>query len=319
MTPVIRAVIPAAGLGTRFLPMTRSMPKEMLPVGRKPVIQYVIEQAVAAGVTELLIVTGRGKRALEDYFDRTDPALANVESAQLDLLLDTINLFFVRQKEPRGLGDAIRYAEPFASGEPFLVLLGDTFTRPSCLPALLQSHERHGRSVVAVQHVPRHLVSRYGVVGGRPYGRGCLQVETLVEKPLPAEAPSNLAILGAYLLTPAIFPAIEQTAPGRNNEIQLTDALRLAAEQEGLVACITGSRRFDIGDPTSWLLANIELGLEDPETGPAIRALFDRLDGDVTPGGQSTGGRGSPPGGRTGRRPIHPREPPLPGPGTGSG
>ena len=277
MTPVTRAVIPAAGLGTRFLPMTRSMPKEMLPVGRKPVIQYVIEEAVAAGITELLIVTGRGKRALEDYFDRTDPALGNVESEQLDLMLDAINLFFVRQKQPLGLGDAIRYAEPFASGEPFVVLLGDTFTRPSCVPALLDAHERHGLSAVAVQHVARRHLSRYGVAAGTPCGPDCLRVETLVEKPAPHEAPSDLAILGAYLLTPTIFSALDRTTPGRNGEIQLTDALRLIAEEEGLIACISACRRFDLGDPTSWVLANIELGLADPQTGPAIRALLDEL------------------------------------------
>lgn len=277
MTPVTRAVIPAAGLGTRFLPMTRSMPKEMLPVGRKPVIQYVIEAAVAAGITELLIVTGRGKRALEDYFDRTDPALCNVESEQLDLMLDVINLFFVRQKQPLGLGDAIRYAEPFASREPFVVLLGDTFTRPSCLPALLDAHERHGLSAVAVQHVAHRHLSRYGVVAGTPCGPDRLRVKTLVEKPAPHEAPSDLAILGAYLLTPAIFSALDRTAPGRNGEVQLTDALRLIAEEEGLIACISACRRFDIGDPPSWVLANIEIGLADPQTGPAIRALLDEL------------------------------------------
>ena len=278
MTPVTRAVIPAAGLGTRFLPMTRSMPKEMLPVGRKPVIQYVLEEAVSAGVTELLIITGRGKRALEDYFDRTDPALESVESEQLDLLLDTVNLFFVRQKQPRGLGDAIRYAESFASDEPFLVLLGDTFTRPSCLPALLKAHGRHGLSAVAVQHVARRLLSRYGVVTGLPCGPGTNRVEELVEKPAPDKAPSNLAILGAYLLTPAIFPALANTEPGRNGEIQLTDALRRVADEEGLIACVSGCRRFDIGEPTSWLLANIELGLSDPQSGPAIQALLNDLD-----------------------------------------
>jgi UTP--glucose-1-phosphate uridylyltransferase len=284
VTRVTRAVIPAAGLGTRFLPMTRSMPKEMLPVGRKPVIQYVIEEAVAAGITELLIVTGRGKRALEDYFDLTDPALESVESEQLDLMLDAINLFFVRQKQPRGLGDAIRYAEPFASGEPFVVLLGDTFTRPSCLPALLDAHARHGLSAVAVQHVGPDLLSRYGVVGGSRLGPESLRVKTLVEKPAPHEAPSDLAILGAYLLTPAIFSALDRTEPGRNGEVQLTDALRLIAEEDGLIACVSGCRRFDIGEPTSWILANIELGLADPQTGPAIRALLDELVFNATTG-----------------------------------
>lgn len=277
MTPVTRAVIPAAGLGVRFLPMTRSMPKEMLPVGRKPVIQYVIEQAVAAGVTDLLIITGRGKRALEDYFDLTDPTLGHVESEQLDLMLDAVNLFFVRQKQPRGLGDAIRYAEPFTSDEPFAVLLGDTFTRPSCLPALLEAHGRHGLSTVAVEHVDARLLPRYGVVAGSPFGEAGLRVKTLVEKPEPDEAPSDLAILGAYVLTPTIFSALDRTEPGWNGEVQLTDALRLVAEEEGLIACISTCRRFDIGDPTSWILANIELGLSDPQTGPAIRALLEEL------------------------------------------
>ena len=171
-----------------------------------------------------------------------------------------VNLFFVRQKQPRGLGDAIRYAESFASDEPFLVLLGDTFTRPSCLPSLLKAHGRHGLSTVAVQRTARHLLSRYGVVGGSRCGPGRLRVETLVEKPAPGRAPSNLAILGAYLLTPAVFTALANTEPGRNGEIELTDALRRVADEEGLIACISRCRRFDIGEPTSWLLANIESG-----------------------------------------------------------
>lgn len=256
--------------------MTRSMPKEMLPVGRKPVIQYVIEEAVEAGITECLIITGRGKRALEDYFDRSDIG-DNDENARLDKLIDRLDIYFVRQKAPRGLGDALRYAEPFASGEPFVVLLGDTFTRPSCLPTLISAHARHRVSTIAVQPVPEVLLSRYGVVAGAPCGPDELRVSDLVEKPGPGEAPSNLAVLGAYVLTPAIFTALARARPGRNGEIQLTDALRVAAKEGRLVACISAGRRYDIGDPVSWLLANIELGLADSETGGAVRELLEEL------------------------------------------
>jgi len=276
VTRITRAVIPAAGLGTRFLPMTRSMPKEMLPVGRKPVIQFVIEEAVEAGITECLIITGRGKRALEDYFDRSDIG-DNEENARLDKLIDGLDIYFVRQKAPRGLGDALRYAEPFASGEPFAVLLGDTFTRPSCLPALMEAHARHRVSTIAIQAVPEALLGRYGVVAGRPCGQNEFLITDLVEKPGPGEAPSDLAVLGAYVLTPAVFSTLRRLRPGRNGEIQLTDALRAAAVQGRLVGCISTGRRYDIGEPTSWLLANIELGLEDPETSAAVRELLQEM------------------------------------------
>lgn len=269
-------MIPAAGLGTRFLPLTRSMPKEMLPVGNKPVIQYVVEDAAAAGCDEILIVTGRGKRALEDYFDRSTTAVGNAESEALDRLLDEIDIFFVRQKQPAGLGDAIRYAEPFTGGEPFVVLLGDEFTRPSCLPGLLAAHARYGCSAVAVEHAPPDRISRYGVVAGAPCGPDMIGVDALVEKPAPHEAPSDLAILGAYVLTPAIFPALARTDPGLNGEIQLTDALRVVAAGAGLVAQIAACTRHDIGTPASWLLTNVALGLDDPATGAAIRDLLAR-------------------------------------------
>jgi len=276
VTRITRAVIPAAGLGTRFLPMTRSMPKEMLPVGRKPVIQYVVEMAVDAGITECLIITGRGKRAVEDYFDRSDIA-ENEENARLDALIDRLDIYFVRQKSPRGLWDALRYAEPFASGEPFVVLLGDTFTRPSCLPPLIEAYQRHRVSAIAVQPVPEELLDRYGVVEATPCGRGELRITDLVEKPDPRKAPSNLAVLGAYLLTPSIFPALARTRPGRNGEIQLTDALREAAEAGRLVGVVASGRRYDIGEPMSWLLANIELGLADPKTREAVQGLLEEL------------------------------------------
>lgn len=276
MTRITRAVIPAAGLGTRFLPMTRSMPKEMLPVGSKPVIQYVIEEAVDAGITECLIITGRGKRAVEDYFDRSDIG-DNEENARLDALIDQLDIYFVRQKSPRGLGDALRYAEPFTSGEPFVVLLGDTFTRPSCLPGLIEGYRRHRVSTIAVQPVPEEVLDRYGVVAGTPCGSGELRITDLVEKPSPRNAPSNLAVLGSYLLTPSIFPALARTRPGKNGEIQLTDALRGAAEAGRLVGCISTGRRYDIGEPLSWLLANIELGLTDPKTHRAVRELLEEL------------------------------------------
>jgi UTP--glucose-1-phosphate uridylyltransferase len=214
--------------------------------------------------------------ALEDYFDPGAGNRANAESLALDALLERVDLFFVRQKAPRGLGDAIAYAEPFAGGEPFAVLLGDEFTRPSCLPGLLEAHARHGSPVVAVEHVVPDLVSRYGVVAGAPWGDDLVKVDALVEKPQPQEAPSDLAILGAYVLTSAIFPALARTAPDARGEVQLTDALRLVAGESGLFAQVAASRRYDIGTPSSWLLTNLEFGLADPEVADAIRALVAR-------------------------------------------
>ena len=230
----MKAIIPAAGLGTRFLPLTKSQPKEMLPVVDKPVIQYVVEEAVSAGVSEILMVTGRGKRALEDHFDHSVELEVLLEANGKLEELETVRkisalaeVFYVRQKQPRGLGHAVSCGAPFTDDEPFYVMLGDVLV-PDCgiLPRLKEVHDRTGASVIAVLPVPDDQVDRYGVIAGEPEGEdGVWRVTGLVEKPCVGEAPTNLAIFGRYLLTPAIMEILSATPPGKGGEIQLTDAL----------------------------------------------------------------------------------------------
>ena len=229
----MKAIIPAAGLGTRFLPVTKSQPKEMLPVVDKPVIQYVVEEAVAGGVTDILIVTGRGKRAIEDHFDRSveledelEAAGKERELATVQSIADIAEVFYVRQKEPRGLGHAVACGAALTDDEPFFVMLGDVLVPDgSILPRLREVHERTGASVIAVVPVPEADVSRYGVIAGEDLGDGVWRISGLVEKPPANEAPSNLAIFGRYLLTPAVMEILAKTPPGKGGEIQLTDAL----------------------------------------------------------------------------------------------
>jgi UTP--glucose-1-phosphate uridylyltransferase len=268
----MKVVIPAAGRGLRFLPATKSMPKEMLPVVDRPVIQYVVEEAVAAGSEDILIVTGRTKRAVEDHFDLS-PELATAEPipamAELDRLSERATVHFVRQRQPKGLADAIACAERHIGKEPFGVLLGDTINvcEPPLLAQLSRRFQELGgrRSVIAVEPVPDSKVSDYGIVDGSEVHPGVFEVHHLVEKPSLAEAPSRLGITGAYFLTPAIFDAIRQIEPGRNGELQLTDALNLLAEREGLYAVTFRGARYDIGDRFIWLKTNIDFALKDPE------------------------------------------------------
>jgi UTP--glucose-1-phosphate uridylyltransferase len=283
---ITKAVIPAAGLGTRFLPATKASPKEMLPLVDKPVIQYVVEEAVAAGITEIIIVTGRTKRAIEDHFDsaaeleqllRTNGKVRLLE--ELSRLSRLANICYVRQPRPKGLGDAILCAEPFLGDEPFAVLLGDDVIaapRPA-IAQLIAVYERFGRSVVAVQPVPAAELGRYGVIKGRPVDRDLYQVTTLVEKPTPRQAPSRLGIVGRYVLTPAIFTALRTLPPGHGGEIQLTDALRRCAAAEGLYARKLTGQRYDAGDKLGFLKATVELGLNHPELGRAFRSFLRRL------------------------------------------
>ena len=272
MTGITKAVIPAAGLGTRFFPLTKSMPKEMLPVVHKPVIQYVVEEAAQSGITDILIVTGKGKRAIEDYFDHMENETGNEFLEELEALLSSVNIFYVRQRSLRGLGDAIRYAESFIDDQPFAVLLGDTITTPPCVKELIACYRKCRSSVIAVEKVPRSMVDHYGIIDGRFTDAETLLVKDLIEKPDPSEAPSDLAILGTYLLTPAIMDCIGKTGPGKGGEIQLTDALRLLKEEEPVYAHLYRGRRYDIGNKTDWLKANIELGMKDPLIGNEIRA-----------------------------------------------
>jgi UTP--glucose-1-phosphate uridylyltransferase len=268
---VTKAVIPAAGLGSRFLPLTKSMPKEMLPVVHKPVIQYVVEEACKSGITDILIITGKGKRAIEDYFDHMDSDISNEYLDELDILLDSVNIFYIRQRSLRGLGDAISYGSCFIDNDPFAVLLGDTITTPPCIKELIGCYDKYRASIIAVEKVPLQMVRSYGIVDGQQIDPETILVKNLVEKPEPDEAPSDLAILGSYVLTPAIMDCIAHTKPGKGGEIQLTDALIILKDRENLYAHIYKGRRYDIGNKTDWLKANIELGMMDPIIGKDIQ------------------------------------------------
>lgn len=277
----MKVVIPAAGLGRRFLPATKSMPKEMLPVVDRPVIHYVVQEAVDAGASDIVIITGRGKRAVEDYFDH-NPDLGPIGQApeleELERLTDRVSIFFVRQRQPRGLADAVYCARHHVGAEPFGVLLGDTIN--VCDPPLLrQLHQRFvelggASSVIAVETVPTEKVADYGIVAGPEVAPGVFQVEQMVEKPKPEEAPSRLGITGAYFLTPTIFDAIAKTAPDRRGEVQLTSALDHLRQKEKLYAVTFSGKRYDIGDRKIWLRTNLEFALRDPQLRPAVLDLL---------------------------------------------
>ena len=254
-----KAVIPAAGLGTRFLPATKAQPKEMLPVVDKPVIQYVVEEAVASGIKDILIITGKGKRAIEDHFDKSE--MENEFLNELDKMMTHANILYTRQREPRGLGDAVYYSKSFVGDDAFALLLGDTITIPECTKELIKKYEEFKTSIIAVEEVPKEKLSCYGIIKGKEVEGDIHIVEDLVEKLSSEEAPSNLGILGRYILTPAIFDAIKQTPPGKGNETQLTDALRLSKEKK--YAYVYRGRRYDIGNKLDWLKSNIELSLAD--------------------------------------------------------
>jgi UTP--glucose-1-phosphate uridylyltransferase len=282
----MKAIIPAAGLGTRFLPVTKSQPKEMLPVVEKPVIQYVVEEAVAGGVESILIITGRGKRAIEDHFDRSVEledlleAAGNVPKLRaVRAISELAEIFYVRQKRPRGLGHAVMCGAPFTSDEPFYVMLGDVLVPDSdCLGKLKDVHDRYGgASVLAVTPVEPRYVSRYGVIGGNEVEPGVWKLTDVVEKPPENEAPSNLAVFGRYLLTPKIMELLPHVPPGRGGEIQLTDALRVLLKSEDIYAVTMDCRGFDTGNVLSWLEANIALTLETEEFGPGLRESLERL------------------------------------------
>ncbi|NQE53594.1 UTP--glucose-1-phosphate uridylyltransferase AglF [ANME-1 cluster archaeon GoMg3.2] len=254
-----KAVIPAAGLGTRFLPATKAQPKEMLPVVDKPVIQYVVEEAIASGIKDILIITGKGKRAIEDHFDKSK--MENEFLDEIDEMMNYVNLLYTRQREPRGLGDAVYYAKSFVGDEAFALLLGDTITIPECTKELIKKYDEFKTSIIAVEEVPKEKISSYGIIKGKEVEGDIHLVEDLVEKPSPEEAPSNLGILGRYVLTPAIFGAIERTPPGKGNEIQLTDAVRLVKEK--IYAYVYRGKRYDIGNKIDWIKSNIELFIRD--------------------------------------------------------
>lgn len=274
MQKVRKAVIPAAGLGTRFLPATKATPKEMLPIVDKPTIQYIVEEALASGIEEILIITGRSKRAIEDHFDRSIELELNLEAsgktAELEMVkeISGIRIHYTRQKEPRGLGHAILCAKQFVGDEPFAVLLGDDVVdgKVPALKQLIDVYDKTGASVLGVQEVPQEKVSSYGIVDSQPTEEArTFTVRDMVEKPALAEAPSRLAVLGRYVITPQVFDILEQTPPGRGNEIQLTDALKVLAKQQAMYAYNFEGRRYDVGDKQGFLEATVEMALKRPD------------------------------------------------------
>ena len=266
-----KAIIPAAGLGTRFLPATKAQPKEMLPIVDKPTIQYIIEEAVASGIEEILIITGRSKKCIEDHFDKSVELELELEKSGKEEMLkmvreisDMVDIHFIRQKEPRGLGHAISCAKTFVGNEPFAVLLGDDIVynegRP-CLKQLIDCYDEYKTSVLGVQTVEAKDVNKYGIVNGIHIEDRVYKVKGLVEKPPVEEAPSNVAILGRYIITPQIFKILEETKPGKGGEIQLTDALLKLIDEEAMYAYDFEGTRYDVGDKLGFLKATVEYAL----------------------------------------------------------
>ena len=276
-----KAVIPAAGYGTRFLPVTKAIPKEMIPIVDKPVIQYIVEEALQSGIEEILIITGHGKRAIEDHFDTNIDLELQLRQQGKDQLLhlvqdiSSINIHYIRQKHMRGLGDAIRCAESFIDNEPFAVLLGDDVVYNPEQPALEQmmdAFSRLGATMLGCQEVPQELVSRYGIVQGQPTDDDrVVKLIDMVEKPAVDEAPSRLAALGRYILTPDIFEILRRVQPGKGGEIQLTDALRLMADREAVYAYTFSGRSYDTGNKLGFLKATVEYALRRDDLGEAFR------------------------------------------------
>jgi UTP--glucose-1-phosphate uridylyltransferase len=280
---VKKAVIPAAGLGTRFLPATKSQPKEMLPVIDKPTIQYVIEEAVRAGITDILIITGRGKRAIEDHFDRNFELEFYLEQGKKDDLLEQVqsvsemaDIHYIRQRDPLGLGHAISVARQHVGSEPFAVLLGDDIMVDDArlLRSMLGVYERYGRSVIAVQEVPRQDISSYGCISPEDVEENLVRVGAIVEKPRPEDAPSNLAVIGRYVFTPEIFEALDRITPGAGGELQLTDAIGLLLETQTVFGLTFESGRYDIGKKIDFLRATVELALDRPDLGSEFKVFL---------------------------------------------
>jgi len=281
-----KAVITAAGWGTRFLPVTKAVPKEMLPLLNKPIIQYSVEEAVACGIELVVIVTAQGKRAIEDYFDRSlelEQVLKQKGESQtleeVRRLSDMVDICYVRQKAQLGLGHAVLAARNMVGNEPFLLLLPDDLFEEHelVLKRMIEVYENHRSSVVAVKRVPPEEVSRYGVVEPRKVAERIHEVMSLVEKPRPEESPSNLAIMGRYVLMPEIFEALESTSPGRDQEIQLTDGLQRLLEQHPIYAYEFEGERYDVGTPLGWLQTMIALALKTPDMGPKLRDYLSDL------------------------------------------
>jgi len=281
-----KAVIPAAGLGTRFLPATKAIPKEMLPIVDIPTIQYVVDEAIASGIEHVVLVTGRGKGSLLDHFDHAPELEAFLaEKGKGDLramvraIADKAEVIAVRQKDPRGLGHAVLAARPAVGNEPFAVLLGDDIfdATPPAIRQLIEVFEARAQAVIALLRVPDEQTSSYGVIRGTALGARLHQVEGMVEKPAPGTAPSNLAIMGRYVLPPEIFSMIEHTPPGKGGEIQLTDALDHLRAAHGVLGCEVAGQRYDAGDKLGYLQANLAYALKRPELAAKLRAYLREL------------------------------------------
>ena len=284
MKSIRKAVIPAAGFGTRFLPATKAQPKEMLPIVDTPAIQYIVKEALDSGIEEILIITGRSKRAIEDHFDSSveleELLQKQGKNKQLAMVKDLadIKIHFIRQKSPGGLGDAVLCAKAFIGDEPFAVLLGDDIVynpEKPCLQQLMDCYEQHPGIILGAQFVPNEKVSSYGIVSGEPLADNLYRVHGLVEKPSVDKAPSNLAVLGRYILTPDIFDILENTKPGVGNEVQLTDAL--AASKTDKYALAYEGIRYDTGDKLGYLKATVEYALRNEDLGPAFREYLKGL------------------------------------------
>lgn len=266
-----KAVIPAAGLGTRFLPATKSMPKEMLPIIDKPIIQFVVEEAISSGIEDILIITGKGKQAIEDYFDAS-PGLENflIQNRQYELLKDIqdisalADIHYIRQKEAKGLGDAILKAQRHIGGEPFAVLLGDDIIKSTvpCIKQLSTIFQKYDKTIIAVEEVPQQIVSRYGIIQGRKIEDSVYLIEDIIEKPSIVDSPSNMAAVGRYVLTPEIFDCIKTTSPGKGNELQLTDSIKTLIRNDDAFAHTFVGARYDAGDKFGYIKAIIDFGLE---------------------------------------------------------
>ena len=282
-----KAVIPAAGLGTRFLPVTKSMPKEMLPIINKPIIHFVVEEAIAAGIEDIIIVTGRGKRAIEDYFD-TSPELEShlFQNEKYELLREVkdiaslADIHYIRQKEPKGLGDAVLKAEKHVGNEPFAVLLGDDIIKAEipCIKQLTNLFEKYNNSIIAVERVPKEMVSSYGIIKGREIEELIYLIEDIIEKPSLEAAPSDIGTVGRYVLAPEIFDCLKEAPLGKGNELQLTDAVKLLMEKAEVYAYAFKGIRYDAGDKSGYVKAIIDFALEKEDLKDDVRRYLEVRD-----------------------------------------
>jgi UTP--glucose-1-phosphate uridylyltransferase len=281
-----KAIIPAAGLGTRFLPATKAQPKEMLPIVDKPAIQYIVEEAIDSGIEDIIIVTGRNKRAIEDHFDKSvelEMLLAEKGSQELLKIVQNVsnlvNVHYIRQKEPLGLGHAVLCASKFIGNEPFALLLGDDIidSDPPCLKQMLDLYDETKTSVIAAQTVPWEDVNKYGIISPAALEGAFQYINDLVEKPDREHAPSNMAVIGRYVIEPEIFAILEHCEPGRGGEIQLTDALRILNQHKPMIAYIQQGRRYDVGDKLGYIEATIEFALQRKELQPQLLAFLKDL------------------------------------------